>query len=868
MENANFTQRAMKAIESARDIARGKQNTMVEAEHLFYAILKEPTIVEKILPKAELDKIKDALYNVICTYPRTSDINYMPQISGSFTRILSTAMKAARDSYISIPLLLQTLINDTNIAKIIKNSSKLFSKLKEEIDKVVSSNKYYDINSDDPSDKMTKFAVDMVALARQNKYDPVIGRDDEIRQVLEILGKKSKGNAIMVGKPGVGKTAIVTGIAQHIAKSGSNKNYKLYNVDMGAMVAGACHRGDFEKRLKELIKEAEEDENVILFIDEIHTVLGAGKTDGSMDAANILKPGLADGTLKIIGATTYDEYRKYVSKDPAFERRFTRVNVREQSIEDTITVMRGLRERMEMHHGVRISDQALVYASQIGKRYIANRRLPDLAIDLVDTACAAAVLSLNSEPAEICSMKSKLWSLELEKTSLEIDIDRYCKNGSGNSGEENNNYTNNYNPHLLDELNRKLDIVRNKVANLNNELNTMIEKYNIEKGHIKEAKELQIRLEDARNRMENAMRDGNKYLAFDLQSNVIPTYEKKLKELQNKVEVVDAHNIAEMISRLSGIPIQRLSVRENDRLMNMEERINSHIFGQEAAVKTVVESVLAAKAGLADPNRPIGSFLFLGPTGVGKTELAKALCTELNGTCENMVVLDMSDYSTEISITKLLGAPAGYVGCEDGGSLTEPIKEMPYNVVLLDEVDLAHQSILNVLYQLLDEGRVTDGRGNKVSFRNTVVILTTNLGCQHIIKDGNTNYTAIESQIINKFGQPLVNRIGNTVIFNHLSENALLKIFNFEINELNKKLADKKISFVVSEAVQNYAVTQAKESVFGARILKRFVKDNFYNFITKIILSNNNLDSKDITCFLESENVVGENHGIYTYVVN
>lgn len=834
----NHTNRAREALERAIEIAHTNMNTSVEPEHLILAILEEKSIINHILPDEEIGQAKTILNSKIGKFGHTTS-----PTEPRFSYPLASVLKKSEDlaiEFVSIPHLILNLLDIPRIAELFKDPSKIKSVLTQEI----SQKKYTSANSDDPEDKMSKFAVEVVELARQNKLDPVIGRDDEIRQIIEILSKKIKSNAIMVGKPGVGKTAIINGIAQLIAKGECKvlEGFKIYNVDIGAMVAGASHRGDFEERLKGLVKEAESSKKVILFIDEIHIVLGAGKADGSLDAANILKPGLADGTLKVIGATTYDEYRMYVLKDPAFERRFARVNIKEPTVEDTITILRGLREKLETHHGVKISDKALVYSASMGKRYIPNRRLPDLAIDLIDTACSSAIIDLSSEPIAIQQLKNKIWSLELEKTSIEVDLKR--------------------DPTVIENL----KLVERKIEETTNELKPIEDSYNKEKGHLIETRNIKKKLEEARNKVEQAKRDNDRYLVYDLQTNIIPIYEKQLEQLAT-VEIITSQNVAEVLSRLSGVPISKLTIKESEKLTQMADKIKTRIFGQDEAINAVVDSILTAKVGLNRENKPLGSFLFLGPTGVGKTELSKVICEELNGTCENMVILDMSDYVSEMSINKLIGAPAGYVGCEEGGTLTEPIKEMPYNVVLLDEVDLAHRSNLNLLYQLLDEGRVTDGRGVKVSFRNTVVIMTSNLG-QQFITSGYIDRKKIEDLAISRFGQPLVNRIDNVVIFNHLSETALREIFNKDIKDLNMKLRDKNMRFSVSDAVVQYAVISAINSNFGARMIKRWIKDNFINVITKIILSRKDESPIDVMCFLNEEGHAGTVYENYTFVIN
>ncbi|KAM0679637.1 hypothetical protein GINT2_002269 [Glugoides intestinalis] len=836
----NYTDRAREALEHAIEIAQSNMNTVVEPEHLFLAILDEKTILNKLLPNEEIIQVKTQINFRIVSFGRQSGAVTNPQLSYALSSTLKKADSASPE-FVSIPAIILSLLDLPRLAELFKDSEKLKKALTQEI----KNTKFNSSRSDDPEDKMCKFAIEVVELARLNKLDPVVGRDNEIRQIIEILSKKTKSNAIMVGKPGVGKTAIINGIAQLIAKNECKvlEGFKLYNVDIGAMVAGTSHRGEFEERLKGLVKEAEANKKIVLFIDEIHTVLGAGKADGSLDAANILKPGLADGSLKVIGATTYDEYRMHVSKDPAFERRFVKVNIREPTVEDTITILRGLRERIEAHHGVKISDKALVYASTMGKRYIANRRLPDLAIDLIDTACASAIINLNSEPIAIQQLKNKMWSLELEKTSVEIDLKR--------------------DPSLVDNLRT----VEKKIEDVKLELIPIEEAYNNEKSYLIEARNIRKKLEDARNRVEQAKRENDRYTVFDLQTNIIPVYEKQLEKLSN-VEVIAPLHVAEVVSRLSGIPAAKLTAKENEKLISMADKIKGRIFGQDAAIDTVVNSILTAKIGLNKENKPLSSFLFLGPTGVGKTELAKAICEELNDTIENMVILDMSDYVSEMSINKLIGAPAGYVGCEQGGTLSEPIKEMPYNVVLLDEVDLAHQSNLNVLYQLLDEGRITDGRGVKISFKNTVVIMTSNLG-HEFISPHYIDRKKIEELALSRFGQPLINRIDNMVIFNLLDGDAIREIFKKDIYDLNRKLLEKEVKFRVSETVMEDAVETCTSSKYGARIIKRYIKDNFTNAITRIILTRpNDGPPIDICVFMASEGVEGLNFGGFVFVTS
>lgn len=835
---ANYTKRAKEALEGALSIAQASMNTIIEPEHLFRAILDNQSVLNNIISNDDIQTLKSRLSNSISSFGKAISSNQMPTFSNNLLPVLNSKSK---NDYISVPHMLAELIQFPRIKNLLNN----YNQIKTALDEYLKKNDFHSIESDDPEHKISKFAVEVVALAMQNKLDPVIGRENEIRQIIEIMSKKTKSNAIMVGKPGVGKTAIINGLAQLIAKGECKtlENYKIYNVDLAGMLSGAVHRGEFEERLKNLIKEAEADHKTILFIDEVHMVLGAGKSEGSMDAANILKPALADGSLKVIGATTYDEYRKYVTKDSAFERRFVKVDVKEPSPEDTITILRGLKDRFEIHHGVKISDKALVFASKMGKRYISNRRLPDLAIELVDIACASAIINLNSEPTAIQQLKNKIWSLELEKTSIEIDLKRD------------------------ESVRESFNLVEKKLDDSKSELKIIEDAYNKEMSHLVEARNIRKKLEDAKIRSEQAKRDNDRYTVIDIQTNVIPVYERQLKELEKIDVVITTENIAESISRLTGIQVSKLTSKENERLLSMGDRLKSKIFGQNDAVDAVVNSIYAAKAGLNSENKPLASFLFLGPSGVGKTELSKAICEELNNTFENMVILDMSDYSSEIAVTKLIGAPAGYVGYDEGGTLTEPIKEMPYNVVLLDEINLAHQSCINILYQLLDEGRITDGRGTKVSFKNTVVIMTSNLGHEYITPTY-IDTKKIEEAILNRFGHALVNRIDNVITFKHLEFAALKDIFCKDLKELNNKLAEKSVKFVVSEAVKDFAVESSQNSIYGARVLKRFIKDNFTNIISRIILSKKNEDALQISCFLNVEEYDGIQEGNFTFVID
>ncbi|WUR02208.1 chaperone protein CLPB [Vairimorpha necatrix] len=827
MTNPKFTNKARELIEETIAKAQLNKNTQLEPEHLLNVLLENSnSILRKVLSKEETNIWTDKIINKINTFGKAGQ-PVEPQMSYKLSQVFKT-----NDEFVSVDSILINILNLDHIKSYLSNTEEIIKKIKN----FRGDKKMDNVNADDTENIMSKFAVDMVDQARQNIFDPVIGREQEIREIIEILCKKTKSNAIMVGKPGVGKTAIVNGIAQRIANGEAPglKNAKIYNVDVGGMVAGACHRGDFEQRLKDLIKEAESTPGVILFIDEIHIVLGAGKTsDSAMDAANMLKPGLANGSIKCIGATTEDE-------------RFVQVPVREPSIEDSITMLRGIRERMELHHGVKISDNALVYAAKSSKQYIPNRRLPDIAIDLIDSACASAVISLESQPKEILEAKNKIWSLELEKTSLEMDLK---------------------NTQDKEIIYKKLEEVQKKIEGIKESMIPLEENYLNEKKDIIQAKELRKKLEDTKLKLIQAERDRQSYLAYDLKTNVIPVLEEEIKKLTG-VEIIETHHIAEKISNWTGIPVKRLTMKENERLLEMSTRIKKRIFGQDEAVNAIVSSILQSRVGLARKDKPIGAFLLLGPSGVGKTELAKAVASELFDDEKNMVVLDMSDYGNELSVTKLIGASAGYVGYNEGGTLTEPIRRKPYNVILLDEVDLAHQSVLNVLYQLLDEGRITDGKGVVVDYRNCVIIMTSNLG-QHVIMNspsiGEKERSELEGIVLQRFGPPFVNRIDNVIYFNQLDFNCLSKILEYQINELNLRLEEKNMKFVISQAVAEEIVVKAHSSVYGARLMKRLVQTHFISALTQILLKRTDNSILFVKCYGTYENQVGEQIGEYVY---
>lgn len=837
----NFTKLAQSAIEKAVQKATTNGNQYVEPEHLLRAILDERnSSMYSVLSGDERGKLMAQLDKMIGSFPKISSPQ-MASISQSLYFIIMSAEQLTQ-KYVGIDHLVIASLQIDRIKNLLPGD------IRERLERVGQKTGGDGQNADDVSNKIEQFAVDMVEQARRGDFDPVIGRDEEIRLIMEILCKKTKSNPILVGMPGVGKTALVNGLAQLIAngKAPGLGKAKIYNVDIGSMVAGAGVRGEFEERLKNVVKEAERNSNVILFIDEIHCVLSAGKVDGALDAANMLKPALASGAIRCIGATTFDEYRKYIEKDPAFARRFVQVSVSEPSIEDSITMLRGLRERLETHHGTKISDSALVFAAKSAKKYIPNRRLPDIALDLVDTACASAIISLESEPQEILNVKNKIWSSELEKAALELELQRK-KDPS---------------------VQQRLDEVTARINNLMKELEPLEIEFKKERAHILESRNLKKKLEECNLKIARAERERDFYTVLDIQNNVIPRIQEKLKEIESS-EIITAMHVAEVIGRWTGIPVKRLTLKENERLLEMGTRLKSRIYGQDEAVDAVVESILQSRVGLSAKNRPIGAFLFLGPTGVGKTELAKAVSFELFDDEKSMVFLDMSDYSNEISITKFIGAPAGYIGYNEGGALTEPVKNKPYNVVLLDEVDLAHTKVLNVLYQLMDEGRVVDGKGAVIDFTNTVVIMTSNLG-QDILMKGDLSDDdkhTLERMVTDRFGPAFFNRIDSVVYFRPLQPESLRSIMEYQVSLLNKSLAEKNVFFKVSEAAAQHVIEKSYSPFYGARPLKRYVQKVFVGALTRMLLMMGKSDEDKVLvdCYHESEGVEGVRMGDYVY---
>ncbi|WP_300358884.1 ATP-dependent chaperone ClpB [Fusobacterium sp.] len=840
-----FTENSIKAINDSRDLAIKYKQSSIKNEILALALLlnKEgliPRVIEKM--NLNLSSIINGLEREIEKFPKIeggiSDVSF--DFTANKVLVDSEAeMKKMGDSYISVEHIFISLLKE---CKILKDLGINLEKFKEAIKAIRGNQKVDSQNPESKYEVLEKYAKDLVELAREGKIDPIIGRDSEIRRTIQIISRRTKNNPILIGEPGVGKTAIAEGLAQRILNGDVPENLKdrkIFSLDMGALIAGAKYRGEFEERLKAVLKEVQSSEGkIILFIDEIHTIVGAGKTDGAMDAGNLLKPMLARGEVRVIGATTIDEYRKYIEKDPALERRFQTVLVDEPTVEDTISVLRGLKEKYEVYHGIRISDGAIVSAAVLSDRYISDRFLPDKAIDLIDEAAAMIRTEIDSMPSELDELTRKSMQLEIEREALKKEDDEASQ--------------------------ERLKALEKELAEINSKKSVLKSQWEVEKQEIEKVKHLKAEIDKTKLEIEKAERNYDLNKLAELKYGTLATLEKQLKEQQEssdkkfdhallKLEVSE-NEIADIVSKWTGIPVSKLVESEKEKILNLEKSLNDRVMGQEEAVKLVADTILRARAGLKDKRRPIGSFIFLGPTGVGKTYLAKSLAYNLFDNEDNMIRIDMSEYMDKFSVTRLIGAPPGYVGYEEGGQLTEAVRRKPYSVILFDEIEKAHPDVFNTFLQILDDGRLTDGQGRVVDFKNTLIIMTSNVGSSLILDDPDLSEEtkkSVNNMLKQGFKPEFLNRIDDIIIFKSLSLESVKDIVKQLLKETQEKLKDKYIKLEFTNDVIDYLAVNSYDPHYGARPLKRFIQKEIETELAKKVLSN---DVK------EKDTVVAELH--------